>query len=328
MKQIVLTEPGRFDVRRAGPAAPGPGEALVRVRRVGLCGTDFHAFSGNQVFFTYPRILGHELSCEVLEVGDDAGSVRPGDRCAIEPYLNCATCRPCGMDRPNCCEQMQVLGVHVDGGMQGMMVVPAALLHKSDKLSFDQLALVEPLGVGAHAVERSSLVAGEEALVIGVGPIGLSVLQFARATGAKVSGMERNEWRRDFAVGLGFEMLLDAEERHFDVVFDATGNAASMSTCLKHVAFGGRLVFVGITKEPLAIDDQLLHRREMTLVASRNSCRQFPKNIRLLEESRIDADSWITHRLELSALPSEILEIRKRRQSLKTLVEVTDDDLN
>ena len=174
MQTIVLETPGSFtQVDRPDAPGPGPGEALVSVRRIGICGTDLHAFRGRQPFFQYPRVLGHELGVEVLAVGEGVEAICPGDRCAIEPYLNCGKCIACRHGKTNCCASLQVLGVHTDGGMCERLIVPASKLHKSLTLTLDQLALVETLGIGAHAVDRAALMAGEVVLVIGAGPIGL-----------------------------------------------------------------------------------------------------------------------------------------------------------
>jgi threonine dehydrogenase-like Zn-dependent dehydrogenase len=290
MLEIVLQRPGQFTAGRAPPPRPSPGEALVRIRRVGVCGTDLHAFAGRQPFFEYPRILGHELGVEVVEVvpgetlASDAAPVNTalisGDRCAIEPYLRCGGCGACRAGRYNCCESLQCLGVHTDGGMRELLRVPLALLHKSESLSLDQLALVETLGIGAHAVARSGLDQGESVLVVGAGPIGLATVQFAQLSGARVRVLEPNPARREFVTQFGAVALAAPDGATYDVVFDATGNAAAMAESLRHVAHGGRLVFVGLVLGSVALDDPLFHRREVTLHASRNSCHDFPRIIR------------------------------------------------
>lgn len=328
MRKIVLQEPGRFIDRQAARPIAGAGEALVRIHRIGICGTDFHAFVGAHAFVTYPRVLGHELGCEVLQVGSNDYGLRAGDRCAIEPYVSCGRCCACRLLRPNCCENLKVFGIHVDGGMQGLFAVPTSLLHSSAKLSLDQLALVEPLSVGAHAVQRSGLKTGENALVIGAGPIGLAVMQFARAQGANVHAVERNESRHDFAQRFGIDISSEPGDRLADVVFDATGNAAAMAESLKYASAAGRLVFVGITKEPVMIDDALLHGREVTVYASRNSCHQFPRIIQMIEQGRIDTEPWITDRLGLADVPRRFPKLRTQPGTMKAMIEVADSDLN
>ncbi len=261
MQTLILQEPGHFRLAETEPPPqPGPGEALVRVHRVGICGTDLHAFRGRQPFFTYPRILGHELGVEVVALGPATEAAPPGhlavgDRCAVEPYLNCGRCGACRRGKTNCCERLQVLGVHVDGGMREFLVVPVHKLHKSETLPLAHLALVEMLCIGGHAVRRAQVEPGEQVLVIGAGPIGLSTIQFAQIAGAEVSVLELNPSRLAFcqeqlgvAHGLdGSQDPVDALRARLDgelptVVFDATGNAHSMQQAFQLVANGGRLV--------------------------------------------------------------------------------------
>lgn len=326
MRRILLNAPGEFvDVTVPRPV-PSSGQALVRIHRVGVCGSDFHALAGRHPIYTYPRVLGHELAGEIVEVPENTQGLHAGDRCAIEPYISCGHCRTCKVGRTNCCEQLRLFGIHVDGGMQGFLGVPIGLLHKSDVLSLDQLALIETLGVGAHAVKRSRLRPGEEMLVVGGGPIGLGASQFAVAIGAKVAVVETNDWRRQFANKLGVEAFSAADGRMADVVLDATGSAAAMAQSLNYVAPGGRLVFVGLTRDPVRIDDGLLHRREITIHASRNSCGQFPSIIRMLEENKINTDPWITDRLTLDEVPARFKGLSEKAGMMKAVVEVRDSD--
>lgn len=333
MKSLRLETPGQLaplDV----PEAPAPslGEALVRVRRVGVCGTDYHAYRGRQPFFAYPRILGHELAVEVLDVraglgrpvagpsklGPYVADLQPGERCALAPYLFCGRCLACRRGRTNCCANLRVLGVHVDGGMRERITVPVANLHRSTRLSFDELALVEPLAIGAHAVARAAIEPGEDALVIGAGPIGLAVVQAALIAGAFVIVAEVNERRRidaaerfphAMAIAPGDD-LMDALRRTDrddlpTVVFDATGSLESMRGAFDYVGAGGRLVLVGLAQGDVGFHDPEFHRRELTLLATRNATgADFNRVIAWLEEGRIDAASWITHRAALDELPS------------------------
>jgi 2-desacetyl-2-hydroxyethyl bacteriochlorophyllide A dehydrogenase len=322
MRQIILEQPGRFAQRDADPPAPGAGEALVRVRRVGVCGTDYHAFAGQQPFFTYPRILGHELSAEVVSAPTNERGIRVGARCAVEPYLSCGECHVCKTHKRNCCERLRVLGVHADGGMQTFLVVPVNCLHASDTLTYDQLALVEPLGIGAHAVSRSGLREGESVLVIGAGPIGLAVSQFALAAGGHVRILEISASRREFATRFKVEVLERPDDRLADVVFDATGNSASMEQSVARVAFGGRLVFVGLVQSCVSIDDPLFHRREITLFASRNSVNDFPRVIHMIEQGQIDTAPWITHRLRFDEVPFRFPDLCLDKKCIKAIIEI------
>ena len=321
MRTIVLDKPGEFRLTdTSAPAAPGPGEALVRVRRIGVCGTDLHAFRGRQPFFSYPRILGHELGVEVEAVGPNVTNVAPGERCCVEPYLTCGRCIACRRGRTNCCASLQCLGVHTDGGMRERIVLPAVKLYPSKTLTLDQLALVETLGIGAHAVSRAAIEPGEFALVVGVGPIGLSVVQFAQAAGARVIVMDVTASRLDFCrrqLGVEHDVLAKPDIDPVDAlkaltsgdlptaVFDATGNAQSMMSAFRYVAPGGRIVFVGLFQGDVTFNDPEFHRRETTLLSSRNATpADFRHILALMEAGRIDTTPWITHRAPFNDVPS------------------------
>jgi len=321
MKAIVLEKPGSLrGIRTDEPADLPQGCALVRVGRVGVCGTDWHAYRGDQPFFSYPRILGHELGVVVERVNDPQSVLKPGDRCAVEPYLNCGQCVACRHGKPNCCANLKVMGVHVDGGMRERIVVPARKLHRSEKLSLDELALVEPLGIGCHAVDRANVVSGEWVLVIGAGPIGLSVIPFAMAAGATVVSMDIDSRRLEFCrASMGVRHTIDAGEADPAAalkkltgddlptcVIDATGNAQSMARCLELSAHGGRIVFVGLFQGDLMFDDPNFHRRELTLLASRNARpADFDRIIALVERGQIDTKPWITHRVGFDRVVEE-----------------------
>ncbi|HEX4007392.1 MAG TPA: zinc-binding alcohol dehydrogenase family protein [Acidobacteriaceae bacterium] len=322
MKQVILESPGKFTEREAPMAVTAAGHALVRMERVGVCGSDFHAFAGRHPAYTYPRILGHELAGVVVEAPGNSMGIEAGDRCAIEPYIACGQCRACNQGRNNCCENLRLLGIHVDGGMQEYLSVSLDLLHKSATLSLDQLALVETLGIGAHAVNRSDLRPGEEAMVVGAGPIGMAVAQFAAARGARVHVAEKSEWRRDFVEQMGYSSSESVEDQQADVVFDATGNAAVMGNSLRAVATGGRLVYVGLTRDPVSLDDALFHRKEITLLASRNSFGVFPEIIRMLEAGTIDTSRWISDRLQLSEVAAHFQWLPDRPRLIKAIVEI------
>jgi len=323
MKAILLEQPKSFRVIDVPePAAPGPGEALVRIHRIGICGTDYGGYLGKMPFYSYPRIPGHELGVEVLTVGLGVTNVRPGDRCAVEPYINCQRCYSCRRGLTNCCEHHQTLGVMCDGGMCERMLVPARKLHGSTKLNMEQLALVETLAIGCHAVDRSALRAGENALIIGAGPIGLSAAEFVRVAGATCIVLDVNEARLGFCrermavphtiLGRGDGTELESlraltNGQLADVVIDATGSNRSMSIAMSYCAFGGRLVYVGITQQELAFPHApVMHRRELTLLASRNALsRDFSRIIGLIEAGRIDTAPWITHRAGFDQLIAE-----------------------
>jgi 2-desacetyl-2-hydroxyethyl bacteriochlorophyllide A dehydrogenase len=310
---------------------------LVKVHRIGICGTDLHAYRGKQPFFTYPRILGHELGVEVLAVSGPDHALQAGDFCSVEPYLNCGVCMACRRGKPNCCLNLQVLGVHTDGGMREFLKVPAQKLHKSSKLGPEQLALVETLGIGAHAVKRGSVEADDTVLVIGAGPIGLAVTQFAQLAGATVAVMDQHPGRLAFCrEQMGVKHTVEAGSEPLPqvlavfggdlptVVLDATGNAQSMMTAFHYVAHGGRLVYVGLFQGDVTFADPLFHRKELTLLASRNATpADFTTIIRLMEEDQLDTTPWITHRIGFDRLAGTFPDLlRPESGVLKAMVEL------
>lgn len=338
MKTIVLERPG--ELRKTETPAPTElpaGHALVRVGRIGICGTDWHAFQGNQPFFSYPRVLGHELGVTVESVNDPQSDLQPGDRCVVEPYLDCGTCIACRRGKPNCCANLKVLGVHLDGGMRERIVVPTSKLHRSRKLSLEELALVEPLGIGCHAADRAHISAGEWVAIIGAGPIGLSVMPFAKIAGAKIIAMDISAPRLEFCRRtMGVEHTIDVSKKdpiselnnltNGDLptcVIDATGNPRSMARCFDLAAPGGRIVFVGLFQGDLTFNDPNFHRRELTILATRNSRSQdFEKIIAMVERGEIETRPWITHRIPIDDLPAEFARLLAPESgALKVIIE-------
>jgi 2-desacetyl-2-hydroxyethyl bacteriochlorophyllide A dehydrogenase len=311
MKAIQLEEPKQFrriDVPEA--AQPGAGEALVRVHRIGICGTDYGGYLGKMPFYSYPRIPGHELGVEVLAVGDGVKNIARGDRCSVEPYMNCQQCHPCLRGSSNCCENLKVLGVMTDGGMRERFIVPARKLHQSTRLTFEQLALVETLAIGCHAVSRGHPQKGDDVLIIGAGPIGLSTIEFVKLSGARTIVLDLNQQRLDFCktvMGVDETIFVNGGELEelkrvtdgalAQVVIDATGSNKSMASALSFCAFTGRLVYVGITQQEVTFPHApIMHRRELTLLASRNALPEdFGRIIGLIEDGNIDTRPWITH---------------------------------
>jgi alcohol dehydrogenase len=340
MKAILLEKPGKFEqITIAEPGQPGPGEALVRVHRVGICGTDYSGYLGKMPFYSYPRIPGHELGIEVLAAGPGVTNIKAGDRCSVEPYINDPNSYASRTGHPNCCEHLQVLGVHTDGGLRPRFLVPARKLHPSTKLTMEQLALVETLAIGCHAVNRGGPQPGDNVLVIGAGPIGLSVIEFTKLSGARTIVFDLNEQRLDFckrAMGIPDTVLIKGDgselkalqeltnETLAQVVIDATGNNKSMSNALNYVAFAGKLVFVGITTQEVSFGHPLMHRREMTLLASRNALPpDFTRIIGLIEEGKIDTRPWISHQARFGEMIGEFPRwLRPETGVIKAIVEV------
>lgn len=314
MRAVCLTQPGHFDWTSLPPAdLPGPGEALVRVRNVGICGTDLHAFKGRQPFFSYPRILGHELGVEVLSVGAGVENVKEGDKCAVNPYLNCGHCIACRRGKTNCCISLKVLGVHTDGGMREEMILPAAHLYPSATLSLEELALIETLGIGCHAVNRAAPCSSDRALVIGAGPIGCTVMEFLQVAGVPYEVLDLSASRRDFCaqhmrptnLHSSPDALLEQAPELPTLVFDCTGNPKSMEKAFHLSSAGGKLVFVGLFVGDISFHDpDPFHRRELTVLSSRNATPAEHREILAhVEAGRIQTKAWISESCPVEAMP-------------------------
>lgn len=322
MKAVVCREPYNLTIEERPAPEAAPGEVIVRIRRVGLCGTDYHIYAGQHPFLAYPRVMGHELAGEVEHV-PDGSAFHIGQQVAINPYLTCGTCIACRKDKPNACVNIRVLGVHTDGGMAELLAVPESALLDATGLTLDQAAMIEFLAIGAHAVARAAVVAEERVLVVGAGPIGIACGLFARSNGAAVTLTDTRLPRLAYArERLGFEDTVDATadpigslaERTdgdmFDTVFDATGSLAAMAQSLSYVAHGGKLVLVGVATGNLVFADPELHKRETTLLASRNAhASDFARVRDAIVSGEIPTAALHTHSLVADDMPQRLPEL-------------------
>jgi len=318
MKAVVCREPNNIEIEERPAPIVQPGEALVRIRRVGLCGTDYHIFAGRHPFLVYPRVMGHELGGEIART-DPGSTFRIGQTVAINPYLACGTCIACRKGKPNACMNISVLGVHADGGMTELIAVPERALIDADGLTIDQAAMLEFLAIGAHAVARSRVGAADQALVVGAGPIGIAVGLFARLNGAQVTLVDTRATRLAYARDhLGFADVVEAGPglasrtggEMFDMVFDATGSLTAMAQSLHHVAHGGTLVLVGVAPGDLVFPDPEFHKRETTLIASRNALSaDFDRVKQAIRDGSIPTAALHTHSLAVEEMPVRILDL-------------------
>lgn len=319
MEALVCIKPGAFEYREIDAPLAKPGEAIIRIRRIGICGTDLHAFEGTQPYFEYPRILGHELAGDLVDF-DKAPGFIPGEAVTFIPYFNCGICIACRRGKPNCCTTIKVCGVHIDGGMAEYFSVPSSSLVHGEGLSYDELATVEPLAIGAHAVRRAAVEPGEFVLVIGAGPIGLGTMEAARIAGGEVMAMDINEERLAFCrdrlhllhtVNAGEEHVLE-QLRHITrgdmptVVIDATGSRAAINNAFSYLAHGGRYVLVGLQKGEIQFSHPEFHKREATLMSSRNATREdFSRVMEAMKGGLIDPTTYITHRIAFGQVKDE-----------------------
>ncbi|MGN6343209.1 MAG: zinc-binding alcohol dehydrogenase family protein [Ginsengibacter sp.] len=319
MKVLVCTEPGNFEYETLQKPQLKPAYAIIKIKRIGICGTDLHAFEGTQPYFSYPRILGHELAGELVDF-DNAPGFEKGEVVTFIPYFNCGHCIACRMGKPNCCSSIQVCGVHCDGGMVEYLMVPSQSLLHGDGLSLDELALVEPLAIGAHGVRRAQIADGENVLVIGAGPIGLGTMEMARIAGANVIAMDINEQRLQFCKEkLGVSFALNAMSKDIlqqlaeitsgdmpTVVIDATGNLKAINTGFQYVSHGGKYILIGLQKGEICFSHPEFHKREATLMSSRNATREdFQKVMSAMKNKLIDPSNYITHRTIFTDVKNE-----------------------
>lgn len=319
MDVLVCAAPGELKVERRPEPRPGPGEVLLRVRRVGICGTDMHIYRGTQPYLSYPRVMGHELAGEVVSAPAGSG-LAEGDHAYVMPYLSCGTCAACAKGRSNCCMNIRVLGVHMDGGLCEFLTVPAGFVRKVEGVSLDEAAMVEFLAIGAHAVRRARIAAGQSVLVVGAGPIGIAAALFARLDGARVTVLDARRDRLDFCrehLGADHVVTLSADTPaalsdltggdFYDVVFDATGSAAAMQQGFAYVGHGGTYVLISVVSADITFSDPEFHKREMSLLASRNATQEdFDHVLATIRQGRVPTKELNTHSALLKDLPAAL----------------------
>lgn len=319
MQALVCEQPGVFHYVTKEPPQPAKDTAILKIRRIGICGTDLHAFEGTQPYFEYPRILGHELAGEIIAIDPEA-SFSVGEKVTFIPYFHCGHCVACRNGLTNCCVSMKVCGVHVDGGMAEYLSVPVSALISGEGMHFDELALVEPLAIGAHAIRRAAVRQNENVLVIGAGPIGLGVMEFARIAGGRVIAMDTNQKRLDFCTSsLGITDTINPVQENVQeqlsaitnndmptVVIDATGNLNAINSAFQFMAHGARYVLVGLQKGMISFSHPEFHKREATLMSSRNATREdFNHVIHSMKSKKVDPANYITHRVQFDEVKDQ-----------------------
>lgn len=337
VKTLICTTPGNFEYGLQAMPGLQAGQAIIRIRKIGICGTDLHAFEGTQPYFNYPRILGHELAGEIVALDTADSSFRVGELVTVIPYENCGVCIACRNGKPNCCERIAVLGVHKDGGMVEFLSVPERLLVHGNGLSAEQLALVEPLSVSAHGINRANVQAGEFVMVMGAGPIGLAAMELARIAGAQVIATDIQDKRLQFAretLGIPFTINAAADVtgrlREITggdmptVVIDATGNQKAINNGIYYLAHGGRYVLIGLQKDLLQFPHPEFHKRESTLMSSRNATREdFEQVIRYIKAGQVQPDKYITHRVKFGEVKHTFPSwLDPRNEVIKAIIDI------
>lgn len=335
MLTVVCEKPGSLMALDRQKPVRGPGETLVRIKRVGVCGTDLHIFNGNQPFLEYPRVMGHEFS-GIVEQSEAGSGLEPGDVVYVMPYLSCGDCIACRQGKTNCCVRIQVLGVHRDGAFTEYLSLPHAFVLKAQGVTLDQAAMIEFLSIGAHAVRRSDIQKGQRALVVGTGPIGMAVAIFSRLRGAQVTVLDTREDRLAFCrqhlqtdaavlIGENDKQQLEAltQGEFFDVVYDATGNAKAMERGFEFIAHGGKYVLVSIVRDTISFSDPEFHKREATLMGSRNATvEDFRYVEQCLRDGLIPDAALNTHRMKLAEVTERFTTLLDPAQGVvKAIVE-------
>jgi 2-desacetyl-2-hydroxyethyl bacteriochlorophyllide A dehydrogenase len=335
MDVVTCQRPGTLVVEQRPVPTPGPNEVLVRVRRVGMCGTDMHIFRGVQPFLTYPRVMGHEISGEVVR-SPEGSTLRPGQPVYVVPYLSCGHCSACRKHRPNCCQALEVLGVHRDGAFAEYVCVPERFVFSARGVSLDDAAMIEFLAIGAHAVWRSGVRSDQRVVVSGTGPIGIACALFAKLRGCEVTVIDLRPERlslctEKLGIDHALELTPDIDARllaisggdMFDVVFDATGNPEAMEAGFRYIAHAGTYVLVSVVNAEIAFSDPEFHKREATLVASRNAtAADFEFVIECIRSGRIPTAHLHTHSAPLLELPARLAEwLKPESRVIKAIVE-------
>lgn len=315
MKALVIHEPGKTSIAQRPEPTIGDGDVLLRVRTVGLCGTDLSTFRGINPLVEYPRVPGHELGCTIEAIGSDVPArFRPGQDVLVHPYNSCGRCTACQQKRFNCCRENQTLGVQRDGGMAELLAVPWEKLYTSERLSLREMALVEPLTVGYHAVTRGRVTADDTVAVFGCGAIGIGVLAAAASRGANVVAIDVEEHKLALAQKVGathtinsaaadlhaaLQELTDGHGPH--VVIEAVGLPQTFRAAVEEVCYAGRVVYIGYSKKPVEYDTKLFILRELDVLGSRNALADdFRAVIAYLENGEFPVDDVISQVVPLA----------------------------
>jgi 2-desacetyl-2-hydroxyethyl bacteriochlorophyllide A dehydrogenase len=336
MRAVIMNAPHEIETGDWGTPQPGPGEVLISVRAAGICAGDMYFFLGKNPYAVYPQICGHEVAGTILELGAGVAGLAVGAKVAVEPFIGCGKCYPCRVGKSNCCANLRIIGVHVPGGYAEYLTAPASHIHPiPDGLSLFDATFAEPVAIGVQACRRAE-VGQEYVLILGCGPIGLALIEVARARGAHVVATDILEARLEVARQLGAEVL-KADEKLLNtileqtngegapVVIEATGSPQVMEQTVDLVAAGGRICIVGLVKKDTMIQFPGLDftRKEMTIVGSRASVNCFPESLQLLASGAIQYPKVAT-RFDLWDAPRVFHELADHPGSVQKGVLVRD----
>lgn len=314
MKAIQVKQPGTLKVvDMEEPKVEQSNQVIIRMRAMGICGSDMHILHGQNPFASYPRVIGHEIAGEVVETGDGVSYLSVGDKVVVEPMTSCGECYACRQDRPNVCENVQVYGVHREGGGREVMVMPENLVHKvNNQLDWSEIALIEPFTIGAQAIYRGQVQEGDYVFIIGAGPIGLCCLKMAKQAGAKVAISDFNDQRLDFAKEWGADHVINpqnakVEEEVFNwtggmganVVIDAVGFPQTVEQAIEATSVAARVVLLGFDTRVSEIAQVNITKKELTICGSRLQTHRFPKVVELFNTMEFNVKDLVSHQFEL-----------------------------
>ena len=323
MKTVLLKQPGEIGIGAVEKTSRRENEVLLKVRSAGICGSDIGAYKGVNPLVSYPRIIGHEIAGEVVEVAADEKTFRVGDRVILEPYVYCGQCYPCSIGHTNCCENLTVRGVHIEGGMAEYVSHPRHLLHKvPEDIPWHLIPMAEPLVIAMHAVKQAEVKAGEHVAITGAGQIGLLAAQYALTLGALPIVVDPVDERLALATRLGVPHVINpvsqdavaqikaiTKARMAEAAIEASGAASAIRAMVDYVAYAGRIALVGWPKSDIPMPTALFTKKELTIRGSRNSVGQFPESLRLIAEGRVDVAALLTKTVSLEETPATVVDI-------------------
>ena len=341
MKAVKLEKPREIALVELEKPVPGPGEALIRIKTAGICGSDIGAFRGTNSLVSYPRVIGHELAGIIESIPEDnPKGFKVGDKVIVDPYLYCGDCYPCSIGRTNCCTSLKVLGVHVDGGMAEYFCHPANMLVKMpDDMSWTDAAMAEPLTISLHGIHRGGLKAGEYCAIIGAGPIGLLAAMIAQAYDAHAILIDLVQERLDFARELGVEYVInsgteDAEARVREItgghmaqqVMECSGANAAVLSTLKLVSNAGRITLTGWPKNETPMPTDVITKKEVDIRGARTSAGEFEEAIELIYTRKVDVQKILTKTISLAEAPETVIDLEKNPGNyMKVVVNIAEE---
>lgn len=326
MKAVMIEKPWDIKVVEREVPQLKDGEALIKVKAAGICGSDIGAFRGTNNLVSYPRVIGHEIAGEIVALkGDNPKGFSVGDRVVVDPYLYCGHCYACSIGRKNCCEDLHVLGVHVDGGMAEYYAHSSSMLVKMPEgMSWEMAAMAEPLTISLHGVHRGKIAKDEYALFYGAGPIGMLAALVAKLYGATPIVVDLVEERLEFVKSLGIEYTINSGKENVvervreitkgkmvQCVMEATGANACIRQALDVVCNAGRIVYTGWPKKTTDFPTDIITKKELDIRGGRTSAGEFEEALEIINEDKIPVKALLTKCISVSEAPETVIDIEK-----------------